>query len=68
MNTLAAFLAFQGSAIEAGKQRYGHPSAVRCRLRRIERRAGRSLADPRSSAGLFVALEALRTLPGPAGG
>jgi hypothetical protein len=35
---------------------------------RIERQAGRALRDPGSSAELFVALEALRTLPGPAGG
>jgi hypothetical protein len=32
---------------------------------RIERQAGRPLNDPRSSAELFVTLEALRTLPGP---
>jgi hypothetical protein len=32
---------------------------------RIGRQAGRSLNDPRSSAELFVALEVLRTLPGP---
>ena len=68
LNTLAAFFAFQGSAIEAGKHLYCHPSTVRRRLRRIERQTGRSLADPRSSAELFVALEALRTLPGPADG
>ena len=34
----------------------------------FERQTGRSLADPRSSAELFVALEALRSLPEPAGG
>ncbi len=68
LNTLAAFFAFQGSAIEAGKHLYCHPNTVRHRLRRIERQTGRSLADPRSSAELFVALEALRTLPGPARG
>jgi hypothetical protein len=32
---------------------------------RIERQAGRPLNYPRSSAELFVTLEALRTLPGP---
>jgi hypothetical protein len=32
---------------------------------RIERQAGRALHDPRSCGELFVALEALRTLPGP---
>jgi hypothetical protein len=67
LNTLAAFFAFQGSAVEAGKHLYCHPNTVRHRLRRIERQTGRSLADPRSSAELFVALEALRRLPEPAG-
>ena len=66
LNTLAAFFAFQGSAIEAGKHLYCHPNTVRHRLRRIERQTGRPLQDPRSSAELFIALEALRTLPGPA--
>ena len=67
LNTLAAFFAFQGSAIEAGKHLYCHPNTVRHRLRRIERQTGRSLQDPRSSAELFVALEALRSLPDPTG-
>jgi hypothetical protein len=65
LNTLAAFFAFQGSAIEAGKHLYCHPNTVRHRLHRIERQTGRPLNDPRSSAELFVALESLRTLPGP---
>jgi len=65
LNTLAAFFAFQGSAVEAGKHLYCHPNTVRHRLRRIERQTGRPLNDPRSSAELFVAMEALRTLPGP---
>ena len=68
LNTLAAFFAFQGSAIEAGKHLYCHPNTVRHRLRRIERHTGRSLQDPRSSAELFIALETLRRLPEPAGG
>ena len=68
LNTLAAFFAFQGSAIEAGKHLYCHPNTVRHRLHRIERQTGRSLQDPRSSAELFIALEALRRLPEPAGG
>ncbi len=68
LDTLTAFFVFRGSAIEAGKHLYCHPNTVRHRLHRIERQTGRSLADPRSSAELFVALEALRTLPGPAGG
>jgi PucR C-terminal helix-turn-helix domain/GGDEF-like domain len=68
LNTLAAFFAFQGSAVEAGKHLYCHPNTVRHRLRRIERQTGRSLQDPRSSAELFIALEALRRLPEPADG
>ena len=68
LNTLAAFFSFQGSMSEAGKHLYCHPNTVRHRLRRIERQTGRSLQDPRSSAELFVALEALRRLPGPAEG
>jgi PucR C-terminal helix-turn-helix domain/GGDEF-like domain len=67
LNTLAAFFAARGSAIEAGKRLYCHPNTVRHRLHRIERQTGRPLNDPRSSAELFVALEALRTLPGPLG-
>ena len=68
LNTLAAFFAFQGSAIEAGKHLYCHPNTVRHRLHRIERQTGRSLQDPRSSAELYIALEALHRLPEPAGG
>ena len=68
LNTLAAFFEFQGSAIEAGKHLYCHPNTVRHRLHRIERQTGRSLQDPRSSAELFIALEALRRLPEPADG
>ena len=68
LNTLAAFFAFQGSAIEAGKHLYCHPNTVRHRLRRIERHTGRSLQDPRSSAELYIALETLRRLPEPADG
>jgi hypothetical protein len=68
LNTLAAYFAFEGSAVEAGKHLYCHPNTVRHRLHRIERQTGRSLQDPRSSAELFIALEALRRLPEPAGG
>jgi len=50
-----------------GKHLYCHLNTVRHRSCRIKRQTGRSLADPRSSAVLFVALEALRTLPEPAG-
>ena len=36
LDTLAAFFAFRGSAIEAGKHLYCHPNTVRHRLHRIE--------------------------------
>ena len=45
--------------------RSSDPNTVGHRLHRIERLTGRPLGDPRSSAELFVALEALRTLPRP---
>ena len=63
LDTLAAFFEFQGSAVEAGKYLFCHPNTVRHRLHRIERQTGRSLRNPRSSAELFVAMEALRRLP-----
>jgi PucR C-terminal helix-turn-helix domain/GGDEF-like domain len=63
LDTLAAFFEFQGSAVEAGKYLYCHPNTVRHRLHRIERQTGRSLRNPRASAELFVAMEALRRLP-----
>jgi PucR-like helix-turn-helix protein/diguanylate cyclase with GGDEF domain len=63
LDTLAAFFEFQGSAVEAGKHLYCHPNTVRHRLHRIERQTGRSLRNPKSSAELFVAMEALRRLP-----
>jgi PucR C-terminal helix-turn-helix domain/GGDEF-like domain len=63
LDTLAAFFEFQGSAVEAGKYLYCHPNTVRHRLHRIERQTGRSLRNPRSSAELFIAMEALRRLP-----
>jgi len=53
--------------IDVHRKRYCHPNTVRHRLRRIKRQTGRSLADPRSSAELFVALDALRTLRESAG-
>jgi DNA-binding PucR family transcriptional regulator len=63
LGTLTMFFAFQGSMSEAAKHLFCHPNTVRHRLRRIERQTGRSLQDPKSSAELFIALEALRRLP-----
>jgi sugar diacid utilization regulator len=68
LDTLETHFGARGSAVEAGKRLYCHPNTVRHRLHRVERQTGRPLDDPRSSAELFVALEALRTLPGPADG
>ena len=48
--------------VDGGEVRYTKTLTT---LHRIERQTGRPLHDPRSSAELFVALEALRTLPGP---
>ena len=67
LTTLVAFFAFQGSAIGAGKHLYRHPNgASPAALQRVSDR--RLVAGPRSSAELFVALEALRRLPEPTGG
>jgi hypothetical protein len=68
LDTLEAYFAARGSAIEAGKRLYCHPNTVRHRLHRIERQTGRLLQDPRSCGELLIALEALRRLPEPAGG
>ena len=51
LNTLAAFFAFQGSAIEAGKHLYCHPNTVRHRLHRIERQTGPLAAGPQIVRG-----------------
>ena len=63
LDTLAAFFAFRGSAIEAGKHLYCHPNTVRHRLRRIEELTGRSLSRPRDLAELCLAFEVDRQLP-----
>jgi hypothetical protein len=63
--TLEAFFEVSGSAVEAGKRLFCHPNTVRHRLHRVEQQTGRSLNNPRDSAELYIALEALRRLPEP---
>lgn len=63
LDTLETYFAVRGSAAEAGKLLYCHPNTVRHRLRRIEKKTGRSLEDPLESAELYIALQALRRLP-----
>jgi PucR C-terminal helix-turn-helix domain/GGDEF-like domain len=62
LDTLDAWLSQGGSADQAARQLFCHPNTVRHRLRRIEERTGRSLADPRDTAELCIALEAERRL------
>jgi hypothetical protein len=48
LDTLAAFLAADGSPTRAADQLYCHRNTVMHRLRRIEQVTGRSVADPRA--------------------
>jgi hypothetical protein len=48
LDTLAAFLATDGSPTRAAEQLYCHRNTVMHRLRRIEQVTGRSVADPRA--------------------
>ncbi len=64
LDTLAAWLDNAGSAEATGRALYCHPNTVRQRLRRLESRTGRSLADPRQLTELCLALEAERRLAG----
>ena len=61
LDTLAAWSSHNGSANETAVHLYCHPNTVRYRLRRLEERTGRSLADPRDVAELVLALEAQRS-------
>ncbi|MCP3797794.1 helix-turn-helix domain-containing protein [Allokutzneria sp. A3M-2-11 16] len=49
-----------GSTTETAKALYCHRNTIRYRMQRIEQLTDRSFADPRHSAELFVALQALR--------
>jgi hypothetical protein len=63
LETLEAWFDNQGSATSAGSKLFCHPNTVRHRLRRIETLSGRSLSDPRATAELCLALEAIRVRP-----
>lgn len=63
LDTLEAWFAAGGSAAGAAKRIFVHPNTVRHRLRRLEEHTKRRLADPKDSAELYVALEALKRLP-----
>jgi len=52
----------EASADNAAKALFCHPNTVRQRLRRIEKRTGRSLSRPRDVAELCLALEVHHTL------
>jgi hypothetical protein len=63
LDTLEAWRDNKGSATTAGAKLFCHPNTVRHRLRRIETLSGRSLSDPRATAELCLALEAIRVRP-----
>lgn len=66
LDTLEAWLNHNGSADRTAQQLFCHPNTVRLRLRRLEERTGRSLANPRDLTELCLALEAERRLDRPA--
>jgi hypothetical protein len=57
IDTFNAWLDNSGSVPKAAAQLFCHPNTVRYRLRRIEERTGRMLADPRQLAELCLAFE-----------
>lgn len=65
LDTFETWLHSHGSADLAAQQLYCHPNTVRQRLRRLEERTGRSLADPLDLTHLCLALEADRRLVDP---
>jgi hypothetical protein len=62
LDTFDVWLHSRGSADLAAEQLFCHPNTVRQRLRRLEERTGRSLADPLDVTHLCLALEADRRL------
>jgi hypothetical protein len=62
LDTLEVWLGQGGSADQAARRLFCHPNTVRHRLRRLEEHTGRSLADPRDTAALCIALETERRL------
>jgi PucR C-terminal helix-turn-helix domain/GGDEF-like domain len=65
LDTFETWLHSGGSADLAAQQLFCHPNTVRQRLRRLEERTGRSLADPLDVTQLCLALEADRRLADP---
>jgi hypothetical protein len=66
LETFKAWRDNEASADNAAKVLFCHPNTVRQRLRRIEKRTGRSLSRPRDVAELCLALEVHHTLIRPA--
>ena len=62
LQTFQAWQDNEASADNAAKVLFCHPNTVRQRLRRIEKRTGRSLSRPRDVAELCLALEVHHTL------
>jgi hypothetical protein len=62
LETFRAWQDNEASADTAAKVLFCHPNTVRQRLRRIEKRTGRSLSRPRDVAELCLALEVHHTL------
>jgi hypothetical protein len=60
LDTLAAWLAADGSAAEAATHLHCHRNTVRYRLAKVEELTGRHLGSPRDVAELYLALEARR--------
>jgi hypothetical protein len=65
LDTFEVWLHSRGSAELAAEQLFCHPNTVRQRLRRLEERTGRSLADPLDVTNLCLALEANHRLADP---
>jgi hypothetical protein len=63
LDTFEAWLHSHGSADQAAQRLFVHPNTVRQRLRRLEERTKRSLANPLDVTQLCLALEAERRLP-----
>jgi DNA-binding PucR family transcriptional regulator len=59
LHTLTTWFATGGNVTESGALLFCHRNTVRNRLRRIEDLSGRSLADPRGIAELYVAAQAI---------
>ena len=63
LDTLETWLANGGSASKTAEILFCHRNTVRHRLRRIQERTGRSLADPLDTSELCIALQTERRLP-----